>query len=456
MSVNVASSRIFLVSTDSKFSQRLATILPFKFELSIFKNWDYAFRHIHQRPGAIFLEVEDELADAIPFLDKMLAFDQEIPIILISKNNNTTDFKIPLKSNIYNSFQKEELTKHRLHFLLKNITHSNHLQSQLEKLNVKMHHDIIKNMVYSCAKMQRVAQLIDKATYTNIACYISGEQGTGKGAAAYLIHYLSNRKSFPYIYLKLSTIEKEDIEKELFGFENHQSQIIQKGKLELANKGTLYLEDIHLLPISFQAKFLKAIKTGYFQRVGGTENIPIDPRLISSTIENLIEEVEAGHFLESLYYRLMGLTIEIPSLKDRGNDIILLATNFIQQFLEKNRLPEKSLSKKAKQKLLSYSYPGNIRELKSTIERAIVLADDHLISEDDIEFGNASNQIKFSEKEMTFEEYKSRIIHHFLQKYNQDIQVVSTKLDIGKSTIYRMLKSEKEKSTKKINWLNMF
>ncbi len=456
MSINVALSRIFLVSTDSNFSQRLATVSSSKFELSTFENWDSTFHNIHRRPSAIFLDIENELAEAIPFIDKILDFDTTISIILISKNNNITNLDNSLKSNLYNCFQKEELTEHRLHFVLKNLSRSNHLQNQLERVNVKMHHDIIKNIVYSCTKMQRVAQLIDKASSTNITSYISGEQGTGKGIAAYLIHHLSSRKPFPYIYLKLSRIEMVDWEKEFFGFENQQNQILQKGKLELANKGTLYLEDIHLMPLAFQAKFLKAIKVGHFQRINGTEKIPIDIRLITSTPGNLLEKMEAGHFLESLYYRLMGLPINIPPLKDRGNDIILLANIFMSQFSEKNNFPKKILSKEAKQKLLSYSFPGNIRELKAAIERAMVLADDNLILEDDIEFGEVSGSISFLEQEMTFEEYKSKIIHHFLNRYSHDIQVVSTKLDIGKSTIYRMLKSEKEKSSKKMNWFNMF
>ena len=456
MSINVALSRVFLVSTDSKFSQNLATVFSSKFELSVFENWDLLFQDIHQRPSIIFLEIENELADAIPSLDKMLDFDKNTPVILILKNNNITDIDFSLKSNVYACLQKEELTEQRLYFLLKNISQTNQLQNQLEKLDVKMHHNIVKNMVYSCTDMQRVAQLIDKASSTNIPCYITGEQGTGKGAAAYLIHYLSNKKPFPYLYLKLSTIESEDLEEEFFGYENYQNQIFREGKLEIANGGTLYLEDIHLLPLSFQTKFLNAIKLGYFQRVGGSENIPINIRLITSTSKSLFLEMEAGNFLESLYYRLMGLSINIPPLKDRGNDIILLATNLMHEFFEKNNFEKKVLSKEAKQKLLSYSFPGNIRELKSIMERAIVLADENIISEDDIEFGSSSNQISFLDQTMTFEEYKSKIIHHFLKKYDNDIQVVSTKLDIGKSTIYRMLKSEKEKSTKKMTWFNMF
>lgn len=454
MSINVVASRIFLLSTNSNFSQNLATYFPSTFELSIFENSDVLFQNIHLQPIAIFLEIENELKDVIPFLDKMLGLNKKTPIILIKKNNNTTNIDFTMKSNIYDCIQQEELTVQRLYFLLKNISHTSLLQNQLEKLNVKTPHNVVKNIVHNCASMERVVQLIDKASSTNIPCYISGEKGTGKGAAAYLIHYLSNKKLSPYLYLRLSTIAPENLEKEFFGYENYQNQTFQEGKLELANGGTLYLEDIHLLPLSFQTKFLKAIKLGYFQRIGGHENIPIDIRIITSSPKNLLVEMEAGDILESLYYRLMGLTINIPPLKDRGNDIILLATNIMDEFFEKNNYEKKILSKEAKQKLLSYSFPGNIRELKSVIERAMVLADQNIISEDDIEFGSSSNTISFLEQNMTFEEYKSKIIHHFLEKYNHDIQVVSTKLDIGKSTIYRMLKSEKEKNTKQMNWLN--
>jgi len=456
MSLNVAPSRVFLVSSDSNFCQNLATSFLSDFNISVFEKWNAAFQNIFQRPNVIFLEVENDMETVIPFLDQMLDFDKNIPIILILKNNNTTNFDFSSKSNIYDCFQKEELTQHRIHFLLKNINHSHYLQNQLEKVDVKMHHDIVKNLVYSCSSMKRVAKLVDKAVSTNIACYISGQQGTGKGTIAYLIHYLSGRKSSPYVYLKLSTIEAEDLEKEFFGFENQENQIVQKGKLELAMKGTMYLEGIHLLPLFFQTKFLKAIKTGYFQRVGGDKKIPIETRLITSSSKSLLQEMESGNFLESLYYRLMGLPINIPLLKDRGNDIILLAVNFMNEFSEKNNFEKKLLSKEAKQKLLAYSFPGNIRELKSTIERAMVLADNNIISDEEIEFGSTSKQISFLEQNMTFEEYKSKIIHHYLDKYDNDIQVVSTKLDIGKSTIYRMLKSEKEKSNNKMSWLNMF
>jgi two-component system response regulator AtoC len=455
MNISATENKCFLVSTDSKFYQPLTSLIPSRFELIVFENFDLLFKEDLNRPCAIFIDLEDKTEDVNPFLEKILGYYKNVSIILISKKDNITDFNVSLKPNIYNYYSKEELTRKRLYFLLKNISQNNNLQNRLEKLDTKMHHVIVEKMVYSCSIMQRVAILVNKASSSDIPCYISGKKGTGKGTAAYLIHHLSNKRSFPYFKLNFGNIKYEELEKEVFGYENYKNQIFQAGKLELASGGSIYLEEVHLMPLKFQAKVLDAIKSGYFQRIGGSDDIELNIRFITSTSKDLFSELDTGNFLESLYYRLMGLTINIPPLKDRGNDIILLATKIMNDFFERNNFNKKVLSKKAKQKLLSYSFPGNIKELKSIIERAIVLADESIISEEDIEFGNSSTQISFLEQTLTFEEYKSKIIHHFLEKYDNDIQVVSSKLDIGKSTIYRMLKSEKEKNANKMTWFDL-
>lgn len=457
MSVNEALSRIFLVSSDSKFSQNLITSTSSNFLVSSFKEEKQVFDQLDLQPSFILWDMETKAENFISFSNNLIALNNKLPIILLSNNQEILDHELLAAPNIYQIIQKKEINNLSLHFLQKNITHSNLLQFQVAQLTEKtMKGPTTQDIIHSCEEMQKVMHLVNKASSTDITCYILGEQGTGKGEIAYLIHYFSPRKSSPYLYLKLSTIESDELEKELFGIEDSQKGIIEKGKLELAAGGTIYIEDIHLMPITFQVEFLKALKLGYFQRINGSEKIPVAFRLIASTPENLQGKIDHGYFSESLYYYLMRFPIIVPALKDRGNDIILLATHFMDKFSEKNNFPKKKLSKDTKYKLLSYSFPGNIRELKSTIERAVVLADHDTILEEDIEFRNTSNQISFLTREMTFEEYKSKIIHHFLSKYDNDIQVVSTKLDIGKSTIYRMLKSEKEKSTKKMSWFNMF
>jgi transcriptional regulator with PAS, ATPase and Fis domain len=197
--------------------------------------------------------------------------------------------------------------------------------------------------------------------------------------------------------------------------------------------------------LNLQAKLLRAIQEREIVRVGGEEPIPFDARIIIATHKDLGEEVKAGRFREDLYYRLLGLTIELPPLRDRGNDVFLLANSFLKEFSKQNGLSSLLLTKEAKNKLLGYSFPGNVRELRAVIELAAVMADESEgILADDIQFRSIRKEDAFLTEELTLEEYKRLIIHHFLKKYENDVIKVAEKLDIGKSTIYRMLKEEKE------------
>jgi len=457
MSSDVSFRRIFLVSNNNlHLCQTLTSFFSPKFKVSIFPNKEESFQNIHQRPSCIFLEINNESTSYLRFIDEVNDFDTNIPIILILNNNNITPDIFLSKINVHDCYLANELTPNRLVFLQKNIERVTQLQNQLDALEAKTNHDHFKNIVYNCEPMQRVTQLVEKASNTNISCYLSGEKGTGKGSLANIIHLLSKRRNNSLVKLNLNSLNQDEIEAQLFGFENKVQDIVQKGKIELANNSTLLIENIDLMPLSIQIKLLEFFDTKVFNRVNGNEIITSDVRFIISSVKSLFEEMNAGNFLESLYYRMMGLPILLPPLCERGNDILLLSNICIDDFIERNHFEKKSLSKKAKKKLLSYSYPGNITELKSTIERAIVLSNNNIITEDDIEFINNYYQLSFLDQDMTFEEYKSKIIHHYLKKYNNDIMLISNKLDIGKSTIYRMLKSEKEKSSKKMSWFNLF
>lgn len=449
MNINATFSRIFMVSNDAFLHQQLETNFSSQFEISFFPDWEICFQNIHLRPSVIFFEATSDSTWGVSFLDKMYDFDKDIPIVVISDNNEITSTDFLSKSNVNSCFKKEEFTTENLLFLIKNIEQISRLQNQLENVENKMYQDFEKNMVYSCDAMQTVFQLIQKAASTNITCYISGEKGTGKGTTARIIHHTSKQKVSSFASLNIGAVPLEDLEKELFGEENADGKVIKKGKIELAYQGSLYLEDIHLLPLTLQSKILVSLQSNAFYRINGALPVPFDTRIIVSSPGNLFDEVCIGNFLETLYYRLMGLPISLPPLRERGNDILLLAGKITSNFATKNNATEKEISNDAKKKLLSYSFPGNVLELNSTIERAIVLSNTNIITADDIEFLNTSEELSFVDKDMTFEEYKSKIIHHYLAKYDNDVIKVSNKLDIGKSTIYRMLKAEKEKGKKK-------
>jgi two-component system, NtrC family, response regulator AtoC len=179
--------------------------------------------------------------------------------------------------------------------------------------------------------------------------------------------------------------------------------------------------------------------------VGGNTIVPVDVRIIVATHKNLAEEVKKGTFREDLYYRLLGLPINLPPLRERRSDILVLSRHFMDAFAKENSMTRKNLSAGAQEKLLSYSFPGNVRELRALVELAMVLSDEEMIQEQDINFSANNTERDFLAKEQSLKTYTTRIIQYFLDKYDSNVLLVADKLDIGKSTIYRMIQSNELK-----------
>jgi two-component system, NtrC family, response regulator AtoC len=185
---------------------------------------------------------------------------------------------------------------------------------------------------------------------------------------------------------------------------------------------------------------LRALQEREIVRVGSNTPIKIDCRIIAASHRNLKEEVKKGKFREDLYYRLMGFPIELPPLRSRGKDILILAKHFIDQFCKENKIPAKTLTEEARNKLMGFNYPGNVRELRSIVELAVVMSNDNEIKADDITLvGDEMNPDSMNEN-LSLRQYELRIVGNYLKKYNNNIKLVAEKLDIGQATIYRMLK----------------
>jgi DNA-binding NtrC family response regulator len=276
---------------------------------------------------------------------------------------------------------------------------------------------------------------------THVSVY--GETGTGKELVAKAIHYNSRRKDKSFVAFNVAAVPSELMESELFGHEKgaFTGAIYRRiGKFEEADGGTLFLDEIGEMDPALQVKLLRALQEKEIVRVGSNQVIKTDCRIIVATNKNLKEEIKKGKFREDLYYRLLGLPIELPPLRERGNDILVLAKHFIELFSRENHLPVKKFSDSAKNKLLSHSYPGNIRELKSIIELAMTLSDHEEIQPSDLIFDSERQNLESVEKELTLRDFELKIIKSYLNKYNNDIKLVAQKLDIGVSTIYRLLK----------------
>ena len=245
--------------------------------------------------------------------------------------------------------------------------------------------------------------------------------------------------------VNVTAIPRELIESEMFGYEKGAftgANARRTGKFEEANKGTLFLDEIADMDLNMQAKLLRALQEEEVIRIGSNQIIKLDVRVIVATNKNLAEEVKKKKFREDLYYRLLGLPIELPPLRERGHDIFLLARFFVDEFCRKNKMNKLTITSGALNKLKKYPWPGNVRELKAIMELAAVMTNSDVIDKEDINFSSSNTLNDILLDEMTLEEYNVLIIKHFLEKYDNKVRVVSKKLGIGKTTLYRMMQNK--------------
>ncbi|HXB43969.1 MAG TPA: sigma-54 dependent transcriptional regulator, partial [Puia sp.] len=334
----------------------------------------------------------------------------------------------------------------RLWNSIKNLREISSLKQEVETLKTQVgrKYDFSQMIIGKSEAIEKVFALIEKASKTNITVSITGETGSGKEMVAKAIHYNSDRSKQPFVAVNVAAIPRELLESELFGHEkgSFTGAVARRiGKFEEADKGTLFLDEIGELDINLQAKLLRVLQEREITKVGSNAVTPINVRIIVATHKNLIEEVKEKTFREDLYYRLIGLPILLPPLRERANDIIILAKYFVDSFCKENKIAKKTISSEAQQKLLNYSFPGNVRELKSIMDLAVVMADEDVIQPEHITMNTTSSISSLLNKELTLKEFDIQVIQHFLDKHERDVLLVAKKLDIGKSTLYRMIQA---------------
>lgn len=439
--------RVFIVEDDEFYGEMLKHHLSKNpdYEVDLYHTGKECVANLHKKPSVISLDFTLPDTTGYEVMKKIREYDQDIPIIIVSGQEEIATAVKLLKEGAYDYLEKNDETKDRLWNSLIKIKENIGLKQEISilKEEIGKKYKIDKAIKGKSQPIKGIFDLIEKAAKSNITVSLSGETGTGKELAARAIHYNSSRSKKPFIAINVSAVPRELIESELFGHEKGSftgAQTRKLGKFEIANKGTLFLDEIAEMDINMQTKLLRVLQEREFSRVGGHEIIKIDVRLIVATNKDLSEEVHKGNLREDLYYRLLGLPIEMPPLRHRGDDIIVLAKYFLEEYAKENKVDLPSISSGASEKLLKYPYPGNVRELKAIIELAAVLANDNIINESDISFNSAHGTSDFLIEEDTLQGYERKIIKFYLQKYNNNVLLVAKKLDIGKSTIYRMLK----------------
>lgn len=441
--------RIFVVEDDTWYRNFLVYTLQLNpdYEVLAYENAKECLSNLHLKPDLVTIDYSLPGMNGAELIRKLKEYDEQIQLIVISGQEDVATAVELLKLGVFDYLIKNEDTKTRLLNSVNNALNNVVLKTEITVLKEDLgkKYDFSKTIIGNSDALKKTFSLVEKASASKITVSITGETGTGKELVAKAIHYNSDRKKGPFVPVNVAAIPRELLESELFGHEKGSftgAEARRIGKFEQAIKGTIFLDEIGELDLNLQAKLLRVLQEREVTRIGSNTAIPLDVRVIVATHKNLATEVQEGRFREDLYYRLLGLPIHLPPLRDRGNDIIHLAKFFIDEYVKENKGGKITLSSEAQKKLMEYSYPGNIRELKAMIELACVLSDNNEILARDITFNSEKSITSMLTQEMTFDDYTNLIIKLFLDKYDDNVITVAKKLNIGKSTIYRIMKTE--------------
>jgi two-component system response regulator PilR (NtrC family) len=368
-----------LVVDDEKSMREFLEIMLRKedYRISLAPNGEEVLRLIEKDIfDLVLLDIRMPKMDGIAVLKKIKALSPETVVIMITAYASADTAIKAMKEGAYDYITKPFKVE-EIKLIIKNALEKRNLQKEntllKQVIRDRYHFD---NIIGQSSKMLALYDLLDKVGPTKTNILITGESGTGKELVAKAIHYSSPRKDLPFVTLNCGAIPEPLIESELFGHMKGaftDAIATKKGLFEVADEGTLFLDEISELPLLMQVKLLRVLQDREFKRVGGTEDIRVDVRIIAATNKDLEEAVREKRFREDLFYRLNVIQIKLPPLRERREDVPQLAMHFLKKFSEELNKTISNISSEALQLLLDYDYPGNVRELQNIIERAVAL-----------------------------------------------------------------------------------
>lgn len=334
----------------------------------------------------ILCDIKMPKMDGMEALDKLMEAAVDAPVVMISGHGNIETAVEAVKKGAYDFIQKP-LDLNRLLVTIRNALDKSNLVTETRTLKKKISKTF--DMIGDSEAISKIKEMIDKVAPTDARVLITGENGTGKELVARWLHEKSSRAGAPLIEVNCAAIPSELIESELFGHEKgaFTSAVAQrKGKFELAEGGTIFLDEIGDMSLSAQAKVLRALQENKITRVGGDKEIKVNVRVLAATNKDLKKEILKGNFREDLYHRLSVILIHVPALNDRKEDIPLLAEHFLKSIAEESGSPKKEITKDAIRELQKINWTGNIREFRNVIERLIILGEKTITDKDVIAF----------------------------------------------------------------------
>ena len=394
--------KIFVVEDDVFYSTLLSERLNMEdnIEVTVFSTAKEFLENLFLKPDIAVIDYNLPDKNGLEILTAVKQKDESIACILLSGQKTVEVVVDSYNLGAHRYIIKNEDAMVELLKSIENISSTVALRKEVEVLQdqiIDRHR--YQSIVGESPAIMKVLRLIQKVENINMDVLVTGNSGTGKELVAQAIHYNSDRRRKPFVAVNIAAIPEDLLESELFGHEKGAftgASGKRVGKFELANNGTIFLDEIGEMDINLQTKLLRVLQERKVSRLGSNKEIDLNVKVVAATNKNLWEESQKGNFREDLYFRLQGFLIDLPPLAERGNDVVILAKHFIKLFCEQQKATVKSLHPETIKDLISYDWPGNIRELKSMVERASLICDGDVIMPDDLIFPYNFKQMRVS------------------------------------------------------------
>ena len=429
---------------------------------TLISGWEYlveeaddgetAIAAVHEKAfDLILMDIRMIKVSGLEALAEIQKYNPAIPIIIMTAYSSVETAVTALKNGAYDYLTKP-LDFDELRLVMARAVDHRHLKEENRLLKERLGDQFnTQNIIGRSQVMAKLLETVAQVAPSEATVMVTGESGAGKELIAGAVHYNSPRKDGPFVKMNCAAVTETLLESELFGHEKGAFTGAHKrkeGKFRQADGGSLFLDEVGEMSLSMQVKLLRALQEMEFFRVGGEELIKVNVRVIAATNKDLLQEVEAGRFREDLYYRLNVVTLAVPSLADRREDIPLLARHFLERFSEKNHKKIKGFSPHAMDQMLRYTWPGNVRELMNAVERAVVMSRAELIQPDDLppEIQNRQQEdpvdfsLKIWDEGVSLEEMEKATIIKTLESTAGNKSEAARRLGITRKTLRKKLK----------------
>jgi two-component system, NtrC family, response regulator len=444
--MNRAKTKLLVVDDDEEIRTQMKWALGADYDLLSAGNRNEALQVFRkERPNVTLLDLglppkPNEPDEGLAALDEILSLDRVAKVIVISGQNEKKNAIEAVGTGAYD-FLCKPVEMDELKLLLRRCSYVADLEREYEELRQQVGPMGFEGMIGASPEMQGAFACIRKVAGTTAPVLLLGESGTGKELAAIAIHQRSPRKDGPFVAINCNGIPETLLESELFGHEKGAftgAHVQRKGLIETAANGTLFLDEIGELPPPIQVKLLRFLQEQRFQRVGGRQEIQIDTRVIAATNADLKQAIRDGKFREDLYFRLAVVVIHLPALRERGDDVALLAREFLQRYAVQNNKGKMAFSPETTRALYRHPWPGNVRELQNRIKRAVIMADGKRLTIDDLELGDVTDTAPASLKEAR-EAVEKELVQRALKRHLGKITSAAAELGVSRPTLYELM-----------------